>query len=71
MRKLSKFIGAAEVLKLRTAASLTQKGAAALVDVHEVTWQRWELGLVKRVRRSTLDPIVALAAKLAKTKRGA
>ena len=70
MRKLSKFIGPAEVLKVRTAAGLTQRQAGALVDVHETTWQRWELGLVKRVRRSTLDPIVALAAKRMK-KRGA
>lgn len=62
-KKESIFVSPAEVLRMRTAARLTQKAAALLVGVHEVTWQRWELGAVKKVRRATLEPVTAAAKR--------
>lgn len=61
-KKESVMVSPAEVVRMRAAAGLTQRDAATLVGVHETTWQRWELGTVKRIRRATLAP-VALAAK--------
>ncbi len=61
-KKSSTTATAAEVLRIRQNAGLTQKEAAALVEVHEVTWQRWEAGTVKRLRRRLLVPVVAAAA---------
>jgi transcriptional regulator with XRE-family HTH domain len=50
---------AEEVLRLRIDRGLTQKEAAEIAGVHEVSWQRWEAGMVKRIRRKQLELLFA------------